>query len=501
MRGRMAVLGDRRGRPAGAGRARNKRVEASMNVRLAVAGVVAGVVSAAAALLFSAAVDALAALYQGSTYVVWLLPFAGLATLWLYYVLKIPFATGTKSVLADIDENRHAPLQLALAIFVGTCLTIVAGGSVGKEAAALQMAAAISPAIGKLFGLRDPRSLRLLALCGMASSLAVLLGTPLMAAVFVFELFRPRRETLRSIVIVLAATLLSELIAYATSADYLVFDVVMPGLSLGLVARVAVLIVLGALLGALFCWLLEHGRSFVQSRTHPAVWLVACGVVYAALITLLGCYDVAGTGMSQNTASLSGAMTEPFFALKLLLTALLLSSGYKGGEIMPTLCIGATLGCFLGYVSGGDAAFLAALGMVVLFAACTNCPLASVLLGVEAFGIEGILWYVVAAALAYALTSHVSLYGNIGIAREWPLLKRKREVAEEQRRRDEAAAAAMAAGGIEDENDLPDDLEPAQPVGAGEDGGEVGCGAGGGPTEETAGRGSGLPTADESRSL
>ena len=395
-----------------------------LSLRLAVAGVVAGVASAVATLLFSVAIDALAALFQSCTLLVWLLPVAGLACYGLYHLLRVEFPTSTRSVLAGVDAGERAPLALAPAIFLATCLGIAFGGSLGKVAAALQMAGALAPAVGGLFGLRDEHALRLYVLCGMAASLDVLFGIPLAAAVFVFELFRPRRESLWSLLVVLACTLLSELLAYGVSAERLVYAVTIPAFSLGLLGRAALVVALGSAAGALFCALLEQGRAFTQSHLHPAFWLVVGGLAYAAILTASGRFDVAGTGIDQIMLALSGGVDGPFFLVKLLLTALLLVCGFKGGEITPTLCIGATLGCLVGVWLGGDAGFLAALGMVVLFAACTDCPLAAVLLGVEAFGFGGILWYIAGAAVAYLLTSRLSLYRNKGRARDWPLLPR-----------------------------------------------------------------------------
>ena len=402
----------------------DKGDKGDMSLRLAAVSVVAGLASAAAALLFSFCIDLLSELYQGFTLLVWLLPLAGLLTYGLYHLLRVEFSTSTRSVLAGVDEGSHAPLALAPAIFIATCLSIAFGGSVGKEAAALQMAGAIAPAVGGLFGLRDARSLRLFVLCGLGSALAVLLGTPFAAAVFVFELFRPRRESLWSIVVVLISTLLSEGLASAVQADRLATQLTLPAISLQLVGQAALVIVIGAAVGALFCLLLEQGRAFAGKHLNPIAWLIIGGLAYAALISLMGCYEVAGTGMSQIAVALTGQVDYPLFALKLLLTSLVLACGFKGGEIMPTLCIGATFGCFMGVLMGGDAPFLAALGMVVLFAACTDCPLAAALIGAEAFGIAGLPCYLIGAAAAYLLTSRLSLYRNSGRARDWPLLSR-----------------------------------------------------------------------------
>ncbi len=91
---------------------------------------------------------------------------------------------------------------------------------------------------------------------------------------------------------------------------------------------------------------------------------------------------------------------------------------FKGGEIMPTMCIGATCGCFLGGVLGIDPGFGAVVGLVAGMTAAANCPIAACLLGLEAFGPVGAGWFVVAAAISFFCTLPLSLYGNVFSYRE-----------------------------------------------------------------------------------
>ena len=94
-----------------------------------------------------------------------------------------------------------------------------------------------------------------------------------------------------------------------------------------------------------------------------------------------------GTGSTQITQALAGGSLDAWaFAAKALLTLCCLGWGLKGGEVMPALCIGACLGSAVAAVCGADPATFAALGLVGVFSACSLSPLASLALGVEAFG-------------------------------------------------------------------------------------------------------------------
>ena len=51
-------------------------------------------------------------------------------------------------------------------------------------------------------------------------------------------------------------------------------------------------------------------------------------------------------------------------------------------------------------------------GTATTFCAVTNCPIASILLGVELFGAEPLLLYLLVCAVSYLLSGHYSLYSS-----------------------------------------------------------------------------------------
>ena len=108
-----------------------------------------------------------------------------------------------------------------------------------------------------------------------------------------------------------------------------------------------------------------------------------------------------------------GELVHPAaFILKLLLTAITLGCGFRGGEIVPTFFVGSTFGCLVGPLLGLDPGLAAALALVATFCAVTNCPIASILLGVELFGAEPLLLYLLVCAVSYLLSGHYSLYSS-----------------------------------------------------------------------------------------
>ena len=115
--------------------------------------------------------------------------------------------------------------------------------------------------------------------------------------------------------------------------------------------------------------------------------------------------------MAVHSSTLISAQARPWdFALKLLFTAVTLSSGFKGGEMVPTFFMGATLGCVLGGALGIPAGFAGAVGLAALFCGAVNCPVASVILAIELFGADGAVYFAVANTIAYALSGYTGLY-------------------------------------------------------------------------------------------
>ena len=88
------------------------------------------------------------------------------------------------------------------------------------------------------------------------------------------------------------------------------------------------------------------------------------------------------------------------------------AAGLKGGEIVPTFCIGACFGCVVGAFLGLDPALSGALGLVGLFCSVTNSPIASIFLSVEMFGGGNIYLFAIVCVVSFVLSGHSGLYAS-----------------------------------------------------------------------------------------
>ena len=100
-----------------------------------------------------------------------------------FYKLTKTEGQGTNDIIDAVHHGKPLSIWLLPAIFLGTILTHLCGGSAGREGAALQMGGTIGRHAGNLFNL-DDRDLRTATMAGMAAFFSALFGTPLTATVF-----------------------------------------------------------------------------------------------------------------------------------------------------------------------------------------------------------------------------------------------------------------------------------------------------------------------------
>ena len=118
-----------------------------------------------------------------------------------------------------------------------------------------------------------------------------------------------------------------------------------------------------------------------------------------------------GAGVNIIAAAVEQGQALPWdWIVKILLTALTLSSGFKGGEVVPSFFVGATFGCVAAPLLGIPAGFGAALGLAGVFCGASNCVVASLVLAIELFGAQGLWYFAIVCGITYALSGYAGLY-------------------------------------------------------------------------------------------
>lgn len=379
----------------------------------ALAGLACGLAGAA----FAWCVVQATALRAAHPWLLFCMPLAGLLIVWSYRVCGLGNDSGTNQIIASVRGRERPPLQLAPLIFLGSVLTHLTGGSAGREGAALQIGGSISARIGRLLRLKE-ENVNTIIQCGMAGLFSALFGTPLTATVFALEVVDVGHLQYAA----LFPSLLTALIANAIprwlglpGESYHLLG--LPELGPVSLLQCGALAALAALVSIAFCVLMhETGHLYKKYIPNPYLRALA-GAAFVVVLTLVeGSGDYNGAGGPIIELALEGEVHVPWaFLLKMVFTALTLGAGFRGGEIVPSLCIGATFGCVAGPLLGMDPAFGAAIAMIALFCGVVNCPISSVFLAIELFGGSGLLFFALACALSFLLSGNYSLYSSQNI--------------------------------------------------------------------------------------
>lgn len=370
-------------------------------------GVTCGVIGA----LFSKGVSLATNLRQSHRFLLYLLPLAGVITVALYKLLKVD-NVGTNQVIKSTEGITELSPKLAPAVFIASCLSHLCGASVGREGASLQLGGSTAVLFAK--GLKfNKKEESLLIYCGMAGVFASVFGTPLTAAIFALEIVFVGHIWYKAIIPALITALTSFFTASLLGAHSERFNLnVVPNFNFNVTWKFLVLTLLAILAAVGFCFALHYSERFFAKVLKNQYLRIITGSAIIILLTFLfktTDYNGAGMHVIENIFEL-GTFAPWAFLIKILFTCVAVAVGFKGGEIVPTLFIGATLGALLGSLLGLPIAFAGAVAMIVLFASVTNCPIASVLLSLELFGGAGIIYFVIAVALSYFLSGKISLY-------------------------------------------------------------------------------------------
>lgn len=378
-----------------------------------VIGCVVGVIGVA----FVYSIQWVTAARTGHPWIVLTLPLGGLLIIWLYRITHDQHDKGTNMVLASLRSEAELPVQMAPLIFISTVITHFCGGSVGREGAALQLGGSIGSQVGRLLHLNQ-RDKRVMIMCGMAAAFSAIFRTPIAAPIFAMEVVCVGTMQYAALVPCTVASLSASWVAGKLGiplAAYVLTDV--PAFQLIPACKILLLGILCAGVSVLFCILLHQSEKWM-SRLLPNPYiriLVASGILWL-FVLLLRNQDYLGIGSSIITKAIAGQTVWYAFLAKMLFTAVTLGGGFKGGEIVPTFFIGATFGCLFGHILGLSPSMCAAVGMLALFCGVTNCPLASLVIGAELFGMACVPYGLIAIAVSYLLSGYYGLYGEQSFA-------------------------------------------------------------------------------------
>jgi chloride channel protein, CIC family len=269
--------------------------------------------------------------------------------------------------------------------------TIASGGSIGREGAMVQLAAATGSWVGQL-GRFEGDQLRLLLACGAAAGFASAYDAALSGAIFIVEVVYGTLIIRR-----LGPLMVASVIANVTVHQVLGYQPVykIPALHVTSLWELPLFLLMGLLLGALaplFMGLLDGTRQLAKRLPLSLPLKLALGGLVVGAISAWR-PEVWGNGYSVVNEVLHTpwplSLVLSVLVAKVFATVATAASGAVGGVFTPTIFVGALLGLIAGSVvhalwpGSSLPVVYAVVGMGTFLAATTHAPLMSFLIVFE----------------------------------------------------------------------------------------------------------------------
>ena len=326
----------------------------------------------------------------------------------------------------------HGKIELknTIAKFFTTILSLSSGLSIGREGPTIAITSGIGSWLGSVFSLSKARIKALVAI-GSAGGIAAAFHTPIAAVIFTLEEVVGDLNATK----VLGPVIISAVVASVTAQMLLggqshTFDQL--HYSFGNPRELLIYLVLGvicAILGSLWVHSVLWTRALNLKifKHHKLTPTMLVFVIIAAISLIFP--RVLGSGHDTIAEALNSLLLDwrllgALFVFKFIATTLSYSTGASGGLFMPTLLMGATLGAFVGSISGHffpelteHAGAYALVGMGAFFVAVIRAPFTSIIMVFEMTrNYNIILPLMIANGVSYILSSQMlkgSVYENL----------------------------------------------------------------------------------------
>lgn len=373
-----------------------------------------GVLAGSAAFIFLFSLEFANQLFKNHHQLLYLLPFAGFIIVWTFQKLGNGSEKGTHLIIEEIhDPKRILPARMAPFVVISTILTHVTGGSAGREGTAVQMAASLSDQLAHFFKLHSEERKTLL-IAGAGAGFSAAIGAPFAGIIFGMEMiyigrFKPvaiLECSIASFVAFYTAVFLgAKHTHFATLQEFsidphLVYSILIAALSFGLAAR--------------FFILSTHQVEKILNQKIKSKSLQAfiVGFLLVILFQVEGSFRFNGLSLDLiiNAFQTPSSLEVPFF--KSIFTSLTIGSGFKGGEFIPLVLIGASLGSFIAGFMNVSIPLLAGLGFVSTFGAAAKTPITCTIMAMELFGYQIGPWALISCMISYFIAGKKGIYKN-----------------------------------------------------------------------------------------
>ncbi len=305
-------------------------------------------------------------------------------------------------------------------MILSSLLCVASGGSLGPEAPLVQVTGSTGTYIGKLFRLKG-EDLRSISIAGMASGFTALFGAPLGGSLFSLEILHHKHavEYYKAIIPAFVASCFS----------YLVFALIIH-LGLGPLWDLSsyeysgifdfAYAILFAMAGAAFGWgfifCAKFFKSVFDKRPLPiyiktAVGGILLGIIayYIPITRYFGHHEI----NELLSANFSLTLLIAILVFKIIAIAITVTSGWRGGFIIPLFFSGATIGLIIHQLFPSTNPTLAIVSCMAAINACvTRTPMSTTILLATLTGFGHFIPILFASLTGYFLAPRIPFIGS-----------------------------------------------------------------------------------------
>lgn len=345
--------------------------------------------------------------------ILFLLPIGAMVVTFIYHLANYDNDGGTNLVITAVQGKNIVPLRMTPLIFIAATFSHFCGASVGRVGSTFQMGGSVGYFLATKLKLKKDAK-NTIIICAIGGVFSAMFGTPITGAFFALEAIAIGRFYAGALLPSIICSFTARLVGIFLGIPNLHYNIALiPDLNIKAVVTVALLGLLAALVGILYCLTITETRRFANFLfKNPYIKGLVLGSIILALTLLLGPEKYNGIGAEIVNRAIAGDAAPYDFFFKILFTGICLAAGYKGGEVYPAIFIGVTFGAAYGNIVGFSPSFAAALGLCALFCAITNCPITAFILSLELFGLEGAFFYLLVIGVSYAASGYTSIYAG-----------------------------------------------------------------------------------------
>ncbi|TYB78289.1 chloride channel protein [Bizionia myxarmorum] len=305
-------------------------------------------------------------------------------------------------------------------MILSSLLCIASGGSLGPEAPLVQVIGSSGTYLGKLFRLKG-EDLRSMSIAGMASGFTAMFGAPLGGSLFALEILHHKHavEYYKAIMPAFVASCFS----------YVVFALITK-LDLGTLWTLPtyemlnkfdfLYAVLFAIIAASFGWLFIFCTKFLKNlfaKLNVPIYVRTCiggillGIIvfYVPITRYFSHYELS----TLLTSEFSIKMLITILFLKILAISVTVTSGWRGGFIIPLFFTGATLGLIIHHFIPSISLSLTIVSCMAAINACvTRTPMSTTILLATLTGFTYFIPILFASLTGYFLAPRIPFIGS-----------------------------------------------------------------------------------------